>query len=78
VHLPFLDECASLLWSVRDCTALRLRLSGRSYHQRQPLAFTTGDIAMPQNPQSHFANQPRSNDEPGMSHEEDVSSDRKE
>ncbi len=29
---------------------------------------------MPQTPQSHSANQPRSNEESGMSHEEDVPS----
>jgi len=55
-----------------------LRLSGGSDHERQPLVFTTGDMAMPQTPQFASATLPRSNEEPGITHEEDVPSDSEE
>lgn len=63
--------------SVRDYSALRLRLSDSGKHQRQAVAFTTGEAAMPQNAQSDPAHPPRTDKEPGLTHEEDVPSDGK-
>jgi len=59
---------------VRDYTASRFRLSDSGELERQAFPFTTRDIAMPQIPQANPAHQPRNNEEPGVTQEEDIPS----